>query len=315
MFLLNMLYKNGILFLVIIMKIDLEEWLSAVDDRQDLFSLNIPGTHDCATDYVQFSLVSRCQDLDIHQQLCLGVRALDVRVESMHDTRLGIVHGIAKTYNTANHLGPQMDMSDILEHCYSFLDQHPSECIILQFKNDSGKEQERCFANLFYTYIKGNEDRWFLRNAIPTVGEARGRIVLVRRCYMDSANPEFNDDNTGIDFSAFQEQDQVVPEPLVLDTQSLDGARFIIQDRYKYKAVPRWSECIQPFLDSRTAFDGTYIVCYLSTAGDLLGPGYSAKHINARFLDYPLEKERYYGIFYMDFPTPELTEKIISTNF
>lgn len=54
-----------------------------------------------------------------------------------------------------------MDMADVLGHCYRFLDENPSEAIVFQFKNDSGKEMEKCFDNLFFTYIKDNEEKWF----------------------------------------------------------------------------------------------------------------------------------------------------------
>jgi hypothetical protein len=64
-----------------------------------------------------------------------------------------------------------------------------------------------------------------------------------------------------------------------------------------------------------TAFNGTYVINYLSTAGGLKGPYNNSKYINPEFIKYPLEQGRYYGMTYMDFPTEQLTEKIIQTNF
>ena len=123
-----------------------------IDGGRELLRLNLVGTHDCVTKYVQFSHISKCQNLDIYSQLCLGVRGLDIRVQSKGD-RLGMVHGIAKAYNSPCRLSRQMDMADVLGHCYRFLDENPSEAIVFQFKNDSGKEMEKCFDNLFFTYI------------------------------------------------------------------------------------------------------------------------------------------------------------------
>lgn len=309
-----MLYKNVILFLVIIMKIYLKNWMSNINGNTNLFSLDIPGTHDCVTQYIQLAHHFRCQDKNIYEQLCLGVRALDIRVEA-HGDRLKMVHGISKAFCTPNKLGKQMDMSDVLEQCYRFLDENPTESIIFQFKNDMNNANEKCFNNLYYTYINNNREKWYLKNKIPTVVEARGKIVLIRRCKMYMSTPEFTDDTTGIDFSRFVEQTTAVPEPLVLDTKSLDGAKFIIQDRFKYKPVPRWNECVKPFLDSRGKFDGSYIFCYLSTAGGMKGPKHNAEYINKMFLDYPLKKDAYYGTIFVDFPTAALTKKIISNNF
>lgn len=296
------------------MDIKLNEWMSGVDNSRKLYELSIPGTHDCVTEYVQFPHISQCQNMNISDQLEIGVRALDIRVQSL-DNRLGMVHGMAKAFNNPGYNTAQMDMSDVLLRCYDFLKNHPSECIIMQFKNDSGKEMEKCFNNLFYTYIKGNEDKWFLQNRVPTMGECRGKIVLIRRCKMDEENEEFTNENTGLDFSQWVEQDTAEPEPLVLETNSVDNASFVIQDRFKYKPEPRWSECIEPFLNNRTEFSGEYVICYLSTAGGNKGPQANAQYINPMFMDYPLDKSRYYGTIYLDFPFIDLTRKIISHNF
>lgn len=294
------------------MEINFKKWMEKLNSDTPLLQYNIPGTHDCVTQYVQFSHISKCQNLNIYEQLCIGIRALDIRVQSNGD-RLKMVHGIAKAYNTPNKFGKQMDMADVLAHCYRFLDENPGETIVFQFKNDSGTENEKCFDNLFYTYIKGNEEKWFLENRVPTLGEARGKIFLIRRCKMQTRD-EFTSLNTGLDFSKWVEQDTAVPEPLTLETNSIDKAFFIVQDRFKYKPVPRWNECIKPFLDKSAPFDGTYIIDYLSTAGGFKGPYNNSKYINPHFMEYLLNKDFYYGTIYCDFPTTELTAKIISTN-
>lgn len=291
---------------------DLKKWMKSIDDGADLFRLNILGTHDCVTQFVQFSHISKCQNMNIYEQLSIGVRALDIRVQSDGD-RLKMVHGIAKAFVKPNHLSRQMDMADVLNHCFVFLDENPSEAVIFQFKNDSGKENEKCFDNLFNTYIKGNESRFFTENRSPKVGEVRGKIVLIRRCRM-ADRKEYNDKNTGIDFSAWVEQDKAVPESLELNTGGENPMIFIIQDRYKYKPEPRWNEVIKPFLDKAVPFDGRYIINYLSTAGGIKGPLNNSKYINPRFLDYPLKLSNYYGTLYADFPTSTLAQKIIALN-
>lgn len=313
MFLLNILYKNAIIFLVIIMNIDLRNWMKNIDDDVNLFSINFAGTHDCATRFVQLSHFARCQDLSIYDQLCLGVRALDVRVQARGE-QLGIVHGIAKCFNTNKLTAKQMDIEDIIEQCRAFLEENPDETVVMMFKNDNGKEMEKCFDNLFYNYIKGNENLWYLQNRIPKLGEVRGKIVLIRRCNKNLNNKDMTPLNTGIDFSAWIEQDTAVPEALLLNTNSADNAKFIIQDRYKYKPKPRWEECVKPFLDERKEFDGKYVVCYLSTAGGLSGPYRNAQYINSHFMSYPLANDTYYGIIFADFPTSDMCNKIIKTN-
>ncbi len=292
---------------------NLKSWMKNIDDNNEVLRLNLVGTHDCVTKYVQFSHISKCQNLSIYEQLCLGVRGLDIRVQSL-GKRLGMVHGYAKAFNTPNHFGKQMDLSDVLEQCYRFLNENPSETIVFQFKNDSGKEMEHCFDILFHYYIKNNKDKWFLENRSPLLKEARGKIILIRRCKMLQSN-EYNQKNTGIDFSKWIEQDKALPEPLTLKTGGENEMTFVVQDRYKYKPIPRWHDCIMPFLDTMTDFSGTYMINYLSTAGGFKGPYNNSKYINPKFMEYPLKDKTYYGMIYVDFPTNELVEKIIKTNF
>ena len=295
------------------MEINLCKWMKELNGSKPVFEYNFVGTHDSVTQYVQFSHTTKCQNKNIYEQLCLGVRMLDIRVESRGE-KLKLVHGFAKAFKTPNHFGQQMDMADVLAHCYRFLKENPSETVSFQFKNDNGKENEKCFHNLFYTYIKGNEDKWFLENRVPSLDEARGKLILVRRCNMEK-KAEFTEKNTGIDFSRWAEQDALEPIPLPLETGGENNVTFIIFDRYMYKPIPRWNNCIKPFLDKAKPFDGKYILNYLSTAGGIKGPYRNAKYINQQFLNYPLNKENYYGIICCDFPTEELTRKIIETNF
>lgn len=296
------------------MKLNLNEWMKEIDDETNLFTLSIPGTHDSVTKYVQFSYITRCQDRSIFDQLNLGIRALDIRVKSDGET-LAMVHSIAKAYAAPYHNAPQLHLDYVLEHCYEFLEKHPSEAIIFQFKNDNNKENEKCFDNLFYNYIKGNEDKWYLKAKAPTLKEARGKLVLIRRCHMNEENEEFTQENTGIDFSSWVEQDELVPDALPLKTNSTDNAVFLIQDRYKYKPEERWNEVIEPFLNNREEFKGEYVICYFSTAGGKKGPKANSDIINTKFMDYTIDKNKYYGTIYLDFPTEEITRKIINHNF
>lgn len=302
--------KNVKINAVIKMGIDLKKWMTEIEDARDLFSLNLCGTHDCVTQHIRLAHFFSCQDTTIYEQLCLGVRALDIRVKS-DGKCLTMVHAVMNAYNKSCKKSNIMDMGDVLSQCYRFLDENPGECILFQFKNDNGKENEACFDNLFYTYIKGKEPYWYTENRIPTLKEARGKMVLIRRCNM-AARPEFTSENTGIDFSAWVEQGELTPQALPLLTGNAD---FLVQDRFKYKPVPRWSEVIEPFLDQMKPFNGKYVIQYLSTAGGLKGPKNNAKYINARFMEYPLKPGVYYGTVYVDFPTRELVCKIIETNF
>ena len=177
------------------MGIDLKNWMQNLPDGSDLLALNLCGTHDCVTQHIRLPHFFCCQDLTVYEQLLLGVRALDIRVRA-YGKCLTMVHGIFPAYNHSCHRANLMDMGDVLSQCYRFLDECPGEAVVFQFKNDNGKENEQCFDNLFYTYIKGKEPYWYLEDRVPTLGAARGKLVLIRRCKMEP-KPDFTHHNTG----------------------------------------------------------------------------------------------------------------------
>ena len=295
------------------MATDLKKWMAEIDSSRKLFSLNIPGTHDAAARYVQYAHIAKCQDLSIFDQLSIGVRALDIRVMPQ-ENRLLMIHGVAKVYCTARKPKLQMDFAYVLEQIYAFLNENPSEAVIIQFKNDSGKDYEKSFDNLFNAYIKPNINKWYLKNTCPTLGEARGKIVLIRRCAMDGSNTQYNAQNSGIDFSSWVEQVEMIPDPLILETCAEDGAQFIIQDRFKYKSEDKWAACIKPFLKGLKPFEKEYVICYFSTAGGIAGPKRNAQLLNNAFINYPMQRGINLGTIYLDFPSKKITTKIIESN-
>lgn len=299
--------------MVIRMNKDLKKWMGKISSDKPLFSINIPGTHDCAARFVQYAHIAKCQDLSIYDQLAIGVRALDIRVMA-EGNRLLMIHSIAKVFCTARQPKLHMDLEYILTQIYAFLDENPSEAVIFQFKNDSGKDFEKSFDNLFNTYIKPNQKRWYLKNKCPTLGEARGKIVLIRRCSMDKSNEEYTNKNSGIDFSSWVEQTEMIPEPLILKTGSEDSAEFIIQDRFKYKAEEKWAACIKPFIEKLKPFEKQYVICYFSTSGGIAGPKKNAGLLNNAFINFPIPRGIYLGTIYLDFPNKRITTKIIESN-
>lgn len=289
------------------MEKNLCSWMKKLNGSKPVLQYNIPGTHDSVTQYVQFSHITKCQNMNIYEQLCLGIRMIDIRVESKME-RLKMVHAFAKAFNTPNRLGKQMDMEDVLNHCYRFLSENPSEAILFLFKNDSKGSDAQCLDNLYNTYIKENESQWFLENRIPTLNEARGKLLLFNRCKTEAGK------SLGIDCSSWKDQGENVPEPLPLETGGKFSEVFVIQDRYMYKPEEKWNCCVKPFLDAASEFSGTYVINYLSTAGGIKGPYRNSKYINPQFIKYPLDKNKYYGMICLDFPTAELSAKIIETN-
>ncbi|WP_241018432.1 phosphatidylinositol-specific phospholipase C [Paraburkholderia sp. Tr-20389] len=184
------------------------DWMSTLDSNALLSTLTLPGSHDtCA--YTVDDRLARTQRASLDEQLHNGVRVLDIRCRHERDT-FAIHHGgIA--------LGLAFDA--VLETCSRFLDHHPGECIVMSVKDEWAPDAcSRTFSQTFEWYVARYAGvRWHLGNEIPTVGAARGTIVLLRR--FASARP------LGIDLTAWPDN----------ATFELDEgpARFSIQDEFR----------------------------------------------------------------------------------
>lgn len=110
------------------------DWMARVPDQTSLASLSIPGTHDTET----FDLVNntkyQCQNHDLRTQLRAGLRYFDIRGRLVIDEAaggeetapvIGIFHAQVYTGYT---------LEDVLLTLYEFLDQHPTEGIIMRLK-------------------------------------------------------------------------------------------------------------------------------------------------------------------------------------
>lgn len=152
-------------------------WMSALPDNILVSDLDIPGTHNSAALYEPIPATAKNQDFTIVQQLNMGVRYLDIRCR-MIDNKFTIHHGIV--YQNMNY-------DDVLTKCLKFLRDNPKETILMHVKQDH--DIQNCtlsFQQIFANYVRAYPDLFFRGNHIPDLGEARGRIVLVRRFGWDN---------------------------------------------------------------------------------------------------------------------------------
>jgi 1-phosphatidylinositol phosphodiesterase len=117
------------------------------------------------------------------EQLKNGVRFLDVRVSvSPDDDELALVHSVFPISLTGTKY-----FKDMLEDIYKFLDENSSETVIMSIKREgTGKgNDEQLGKYLKHSYVDKRRSRWWTEPKIPTLGGARGRIVIVRRFNLD----------------------------------------------------------------------------------------------------------------------------------
>ena len=180
----------------------MKNWMKNIPGDIPLCDINLPGTHDSATRLCQFAYFSRCQELSITEQLNMGVRFLDLRV-AVFQGKLMLVHASARCFKDPSDKAFLM-LDDVLSDCRDFLKANPTEALIISIKRDYGDTTENTFDVLFEQYL--GLDFWYTENRIPTLDEVRGKAVFLNRFCVDEDNEEYNDLNTGLNFSGWPDQ-------------------------------------------------------------------------------------------------------------
>ena len=164
-----------------------DEWMADIPDDALLSSVNIPATHDTGTagvvqDLVASLSVTSCQNLYYDEQLNVGARSFDIRGNATNDNAsaadVKIIHG-GDTWQCQEKDGSDLTLQSIFNTSLAFLEKHPSETIILTIKPDDGSTvgMEHAVAE----FVKNHQDKVYTDGDIPSMKEARGKIVLIRR--------------------------------------------------------------------------------------------------------------------------------------
>lgn len=202
-------------------------WMSLLPDDRYLSELNIPGTHDSATANVEGSWNASynkvaCQKYFIEQQLYAGVRALDLRTR-WHGDDMVMVHGdfICHTPDH-NNRSKNKTFRSVLDTVIRYLKAHPTETVIATLKIDSGDKDKGRLAlvNILNEYTERYPDRFYCwtgtafpdtlagtqgRMTSPTLGQARGKIVLMTRVDMSGAGKSSLYSYTGPDLTQWDD--------------------------------------------------------------------------------------------------------------
>ena len=293
----------------------LTSWMKNLSDDLKISRINLPGTHNSCAKRVQFSYLSKCHDLSICEQLNIGVRFLDIRVE-LCENKLITVHSIADCY-TPYGKRKRLLIDQVLADCKKFLKENPTEAIILCVKRDDGPSSEETF-DLFYEKFLKNDPYWFTENRIPTLGEVRGKLVLFNRCGVDFSNPKYTDFNTGLRLSNWPDLPKNAEichseAPIYKQNNTFEEA-YILQDMYKLFPKEKWYRAVLPLLENPPQKDCLFMN-YFTAANFFNSPRQYARFILGKFKKFPLKSNIKYGWLIFDFPTRELCERVISTNF
>ncbi len=280
-----------------------EDWMQRLSDDLLISDVTLPGTHDSATQYVQLSFFSKCQSLNIGEQLDAGYRYLDIRLGASDDGLI-LMHGFTKCKKSLAPWSEALTLDDVLKQCDSFLKEHPSECIVFAVKQEHGDESVAEFEQMLDAVFAVYDGLLLPTGEIPTVGEARGHIVLMRR-YDDEAGLG---DRSGIPFIWAKQNGSEVIDPAYAEEDN-DSYMLRVQDRYEYVTDDKW----EAFTSSLTG--GDICIDFLSTKGKLTygHPHKYAKVLNKRLMEYDLSAADGTWII-VDFASPKLAQKIWECN-
>lgn len=283
------------------------DWMAGIQDGTPLCMMSLPGTHDSCTWNSDFSYFSQCQNSEINTQLAMGIRYLDIRVSpDRKKEELKMTHGVAVCREGGNPFGSVLTLSQVLEDCYEFLDNHPTETIVFCVKPEG--DSAECEV-LFRQYLEKRPDMWYVENSMPELGQVRGRLVLAER---------FKGEPEGMGLAlhwAEQDNREILEDPF--STDSYSGGGLLVQDRYCYELEPKW-EAIRYGIYGKPQeadMEKDIVLQFLSTKGSAsLGHPYRyASVINARFQEEQLPQSLL-GWVIMDFAEPELVRSIFETN-
>ena len=293
----------------------MKDWMKNIPDDFLLSEINLPGSHDSCSEKVKFSYFSKCHDLSIFEQLNIGIRFLDIRLEKVGN-KLKTVHGMADCYKPSKEK-ESLFLDDVLNDCKTFLKANPSETVIVSIKRDHGASSEETF-DVFYENYLQCDPFWYKENRIPTLCEVRGKLVLLNRCCVNNDDGKFTDNDTGLNFSGWPHQAKPVPDGYsVVPIPRRHGKtveKYFVQDMYKLSPKKKWNNAILPLLEDPPQHNGL-IFNFFSGSKFTHTPRRYSKYICNRFLKYDLVSFKKYGWIILDFPTEKICRKIIVTNF
>ena len=314
------------------------DWMSVIMDGTKLTEITMPGTHDsCARKFktnifteATINAVSKCQSLNITEQLNAGVRFLDVRCEvdaSTHSVKT--VHGSTDCWNGDDYYYLDFLFQDL----YNWLDAHPSETVLVSIKEDDGDNGVPHFTNAIYEYIHGYgqdkyfygsdynyNDYWYLGKSIPTLGDVRGKCVLFNRFDQYIAGEADQgvvvDENESGQKIKYNDLSNDFASPYYVDITSYNtGIGTVhIQDNYKWSTSQKITAT--QFMLSFSHWHGQYYINYSSTTegATIPNPQNLANTVNAAYSSFTYTKNKPSGIFCMDFATADLCRYIILNN-
>ena len=265
------------------------DWMANVNDEVAINQILLPGTHDSGARLSIYDVSGKCQDLTIEEQLNLGVRFFDLRVKNIED-QLFIYHSF---------INQELMYEEVLNTVYTFLELHPSEAIIFSIKEESEPRGVNVPTNeLIEQLCYKNLHKWYLEKNIPSIGELRGKIMLLARY-----------DNNSAGLNLYDNWD----DSATFDLNN-DEVNFHIQDEYrlsenesKYLSI---IDCIEYSSQNPTSFTINFCSGYINNI--FTNALSTSQYINPLMIDYfNNDNLQPIGVMLFDFYSYDIAEALL----
>ena len=249
-------------------------WMKSIPDSTKLSQMTIPGTHNsCALHGI---CCARTQTWSLPEQMNAGLRYFDIRLRLYNNT-LRAFHEFVDQEDT---------FDIILNYALNFLEQNPSESIIMQIVKEYKVENcSKSIQEMYDEYIKDIKEKIvdFKKKDEIKMGDIRGKILMVK---------------------IFGRSTRFMPGFLVQNNWTVNW-RFSINKKKR-----RIKENIHRALAFKN--DNKIFLNYLSCSSNyaMMTPYTAAKKCNEIALRY---KGRM-GIILMDYPGERLINHLIEQN-
>ncbi len=293
----------------------MNDWMKNIPSDYLISNINLPGTHNSCAQFINFKLISKCQNKNIFDQLKMGIRFLDIRF-NFDGNNLFINHSFLKC-KASRTKKENLLFSDVLASCEAFLKENPSEIVIMSIKREAGKSEEETFDYFYNTFVK-DSDIFYLKNEVPFLNEVRGKIVLLNRCGADIGNTTYTDENTGINLTGWPYQNSrkeaKLEKVMLVKRNSKSEDFFYLQDFFNLKPKKKWELAVLPAIHNAPQ-DNSIILNFFSGSNIFSTPKRYSRILFKSFSEYKLMPLKKYGWLILDFPNKKIIKKIILSNY
>lgn len=277
-------------------------WMSSIDGNTYLKDLSLVGSHDAGA-YRYGGGLAICQEDDIYTQLNQGIRYLDIRL-NYEDGKLTLYHGI---------VSQKLDFEDdILSQIFRFLDENPSETLMMIVKNENGKDQEN-WEKVLMNVVDRNAARFNKFITLKTkLSELRGKISIITRSGLDQEVAKMR--GIGYNSSTFGTLNN---EPMFFADEFKVPNLFNSSIDKKAHSIYNAIEMARsPTYDNTWVIincNGTSAFAYPNAVADRINPKVEAYLLDHRYVDNnPNTLAKRNGILVIDFSTSTKGKNIIN---